>query len=165
MRPAACIVLITGLLGAGIAFAGDPGFNEVVRSIESQYSTKRLKIPLFGLVNAVAKVVKPFGTSEIRMAIFEDLDVQAGEENRFAGIVRESLDRRWRPLVRVHSRRDSECTSIWVREVGKQMKLFLAVQEPGEAVLIQVKVQPEVLARWLEEPLTIAHRVTVDQDY
>lgn len=164
MRRVASAILLAGLLGAGEMSAGDHGFDHVVRNIESEYGARRLRIPLLGLVNAIVKVARPAGTSELRLAVFEDLDLPASDEDRFGDIVGAGLDTGWRPLVRVRSRRGAEWTSIYVRDAGKRMKLLLAACEPGEATLIQVKVNPKVLGRWLREPEMMAGRITGGRD-
>ena len=149
------VILLAGLLAAG-AFAGDRGFDTLVRGIESEYGAERLKIPLFGLVQAAMWVARPIGVKGFKLAIFEDIDVPYGREDRFLEIVSDQVDPSWRPMVRVYSPRDSEWTTLLVKPDGKSMKMLLAVYEPGEAVVIQMKINPKTFARWVQVPVSIA---------
>ncbi|MCP5111078.1 MAG: hypothetical protein GY953_09605 [bacterium] len=146
-------VAVLLLLASG-ATAGERGFDGLVRDIESEYDAERLKIPLFGLVNAAMRVVaRPIGVSGMKLAIFEDIDVPYGREGRFLDLVRDNLDNEWRPMIRVYSPRDAEWTTILAKPDGKHMKLLLAVYEPGEAVVIQMRINPKTFSRWARHPL------------
>ncbi|MGH9939352.1 MAG: VWA domain-containing protein, partial [Blastocatellia bacterium] len=57
------------------------------------------------------------------------------------------------PLVQINSKRDGNSrTFIYVKSSGKDVEFALAVLENREAVVIQVKFNPDAAARFLENP-------------
>ena len=151
-------LLVAGLLASG-ASAGDRSFDSVVREIESSYDAQRLKIPFFGLVKVAAWVARPAGVSRFDLAIFEDIGVPRGREERFLETVGASLGAGWRPIIHVSSPRQSQWTAIFARPDGQRMKLLLAVYQPGQAVVVQMRVHPETFADWAREPTQMASRM------
>jgi hypothetical protein len=151
------------LLGvSAVSFAGDPDFQTVVGRIESHFGTKRLSIPFFGLANGFVKVAHPAGARSVDLAIFEDLRGSDAEE--FHQLVGQSLGPGWKPIVRVRSRRNGESVAIYARDYGRHVKFLIANREPGEAVLIQAKIDAGELARWLQDPERIGQCVGAGGD-
>jgi Ca-activated chloride channel family protein len=58
----------------------------------------------------------------------------------------------WQPFVRVYSRRSGERTYIYAKQSGKDVQLMMATIEAREAVVMQVKLNPDTLAKWMEKP-------------
>ena len=54
-------------------------------------------------------------------------------------------------MVRSYSRRDGEHTYIYAQDAGKDLKLLIVSVEPDEAAVVQVKVDPDKLAQFLDE--------------
>lgn len=160
---AAAVALLASAALVEASWADD--FDRAVGSVESHYQTKRLKIPLFGLARAVLQIARPAGVSDLHMAVFEDFEVPDGQEARFHEVVRSGLGGGWNPLVRVSSRGHTEWTAIYARPEGKRTRLMLAVYEPGEAVLIQTKVDPHTLARWLRDPELMDNRLRAEDGF
>ena len=79
-------------------------------------------------------------------------------------LVRDNLDERWKPMVRIRSHRNEEWTSIYAKPDGKWMKMLLAVYEPGEAVVIQMRVRPAMFSQWLVNPVAIPDRMRSRDD-
>src|SRR5689334_21259181 len=67
-------MLIAGLLCVIPLSAADREFRDVVDAISTQFQTRPLHIPMFGLVNLVTYVARPAGTRHIDLAVFENLD-------------------------------------------------------------------------------------------
>lgn len=156
MRAVALAILAAGL-GAS-ALAADRDFDAVVKSFEARYGIRRTRVPLFGMVNFFVKVARPAGTKDMKLAIFEDLpiiDAEVDGPNLLAG----TLGPEWKPFVRVHSRRDNETVTIYAKMAGKDMRILMAVLEPREAVIMQLKVNKKALQRWFEDPVRMGrHR-------
>ncbi len=137
------------LATSGLAFAADAEFDHVVKAIESHYGTKRTHIPFMGLASLVVKVGHPAGTSDFKLAVFEDLKISPEENDQFmSGMSSHGLH----PLVRVHSRRDGESTYIYMGEAGRSTKLLLATFQRNEATVVEVKVDMNTLLKWLNSP-------------
>ena len=147
------VLLLILLPSPARVLAGDRDFNEVVKQIESHYHAKRTRIPLFGLMKPVLKIVRPGGAKTLDLAVFENQDFSRGtEDTEFETVIHQTLSQEWQPLVRVHSRRDGERTYIYARESAKDLKLMIMTLEQNEAVVMQLKVKPQDLVKWLEKP-------------
>jgi hypothetical protein len=58
--------------------------------------------------------------------------------------------------VRVQSRRNSERIHIYSRPVNKDWELFVTTLEENEAVMVRVRVNPDSLLRWIDDPVRMA---------
>ena len=134
-------------------YAADREFKVIVQAISDEFNTKPMHIPLFGLVNAVTYVAHPGGAKHIDMAIFEDLGRHDGSGQNIAMKIRQAIGEPWKPFVQVRSNRNDELTLIWMRADGHDCKLLLTTIEPNEATVIQLKLDPEGLQRWLSDPM------------
>lgn len=141
------------LAGYSIALGGDSEFDHVVKAIETHYGTKRTHIPFMGLANFAVKVAHPAGTSELKLAVFEDLRTLGdGDQKELDHFMNSLSSRDLRPMIRVRSHRDNESVYIFASDFGKSARLLLATFEPSEATVIEVKVDINTLMRWINHP-------------
>ena len=153
------IFVLVLVVGPSVVSAMDHEFDRVVRHIESCYHARRTRIPFLGLANFFVKAAKPGGVKEFKLAVFEDQDFGAPAENaQFDSEIEKSLGAEWRPLVRVFSRAQGELTRIYAKEAGKDVRLMVVTIEPHEAAVVQVKVDTEMLMKWLDHPGKIGGR-------
>lgn len=156
----ACALALMAAALATPALAGDRDFDGVVNRLETQYGVRRTRIPFFGFANFLVKVTRPAGASDIKMAVFEGLPpFEAGPEGD--DFVAGTPGPDWHRLIRVRSRARNEAVDVYVKMAGKDMRVLLAVRNPGEAVVMQVKVDERGLLRWLEDP----HRMARDRGH
>ncbi len=149
MRTLLAAVLLIVVAGPAPA-SGDRDFDAVVRSVESNFQTRRMRIPLFGVAKFFVKIARPSGVRQLDMAIFEDLQISPSRLQDFDDTVRAAAGERWTPMIRIRERHEWVC--IYARPEGKKdMRLLIATIEPDETVLVQVKVRPDVLAQMLDE--------------
>ena len=154
----------TLLLSCTPVLAEDSEFSFVVRQVESYFHAKRTPIPFLGLMKPVLWIARPAGAKSLEMAIFEDQDFSRGlDHTEFEKLMDKSIRRNWQPLVRVHSRRDSEQTLIYAKDLGKNLKLMIITVEPTEAVVIQVKLSSQELIKWLENPERMGRKGQIEE--
>ncbi|HEY9435277.1 MAG TPA: VWA domain-containing protein [Blastocatellia bacterium] len=136
------------------ALAKGKGFKDVVKHIETNYGAKKVRIPFLGLANFAIKLIRPAGVKGFKLAVFEDQNFSAHERAAsFDSVMREAYDKDWRPMVQVSSKRNGAShTFIYVRSSGKDVQFALAVLEDREAVVLEVKFNPDAAARFLENP-------------
>jgi Ca-activated chloride channel homolog len=135
------------------AEARDNEFKALVKHIETHYRARRTRIPFLGLAGFIVKIVRPAGVKGFKLAVFEDQDFSLSAEDRsFESVMGRALSAEWQPLVRVHSRKSGERVYIYAKPKGKDLELMIATLEQREAVVIQVKVNPDTLAKWMERP-------------
>src|ERR1043165_987561 len=114
---AACLLLSVS------ASAADREFRDVVDAISNRLHTRPMHIPMFGLVNMVAYVVRPAGTKHIDLAVFENLDSRDVDGRDLAALVRGAVGGSWKPFVQ--SRTDREMVSIYLRPEGNDCRLLV----------------------------------------
>lgn len=151
--------LLAGLLALAAmpARAEDPEFRFLARRIESEYHTRRVSIPLFGVARFMAR---PFGVGGLDLAIWQDLSygrTRAGEQ--LQDLVMDVASRGWKPMVRVHSPRKRELVQIFAKPEGRHLRLLVLTVE-DDTVMVHVKVDPKRLSWLLNEPRTLFVRVT-----
>jgi VWFA-related protein len=156
VRKATIFAIMIALLVASsaVAWAKGKGFKDVVKHLETNYRAKKTRIPMLGLANFAVKVIRPAGVKGFKLAVFEDQDFfRRSSESPFDAVMRESYDKSWQPLIQINSKRDGNSrTFIYSRTSGKDVHFALAVLEDREAVLLEVKFNPDAAAKFLENP-------------
>jgi VWFA-related protein len=148
------VVIILLLAPAFSAQAKGKGFKDVVKHIETQYGVKKTRIPMLGLANFAVKIIRPAGVKGFKLAVFEDHNfLSRPEAVPFGTIMREAYNKDWMPLVQVSSKRGGGArTYIYVRNAGKDVQFALLSLEDREAVVLEVKFNPDAAVRFLENP-------------
>ncbi len=141
------------------ARAGGTDFNAIVKGVESQYGTSRLRIPLLGPALVAARFAQPHGVRSVDLAIFENFRAGAAGAAQFDRVVRKAVGSRWQPMIVVRSA--GEATHIYARSDGKHMEFIVASFEPDEAVLVEAKVDAEAIASLIDEPASMAGKLGV----
>ena len=148
------LVLIAMLLvPAQKAFARDD-FGRIVHHVEAQYHVHRQHRWAMGLAGFTVKFWHFAGVKSLKGAIFEDQPfINAASDTRFDEIVRAAMDSGWKPLVQSWDRHTGERTYVYAQDLGKDVKLLVVNLESNEAVVLQVKVDPQKLNDFLEEAM------------
>src|SRR5579864_1986563 len=144
------------------AFARDD-FGKIVHHIEANYHVHRQHRWVMGLAGFTVKFWHIAGVKNFKGAIFENQPfVNAASDTRFDEVVRAAMDSGWQPLVQSWDRHTGERTYVYAQEVaskkGSDMKLLVVNLESNEAVVLQVKVDPEKLDEFIEETSAGHHR-------
>jgi hypothetical protein len=147
------ILFVAGLVSTA-ARAADREFTEVVRAISDEFGTHPMRIPLFGLVNAFVYVARPAGAKHVDVAIFENLGDRGRGRGDVAATIRSAVGTTWRPFVQVRSNRNErgETVLVYMREQKDICNLLVTSIERDEAVVVQIKLNPEGLRRWMVSP-------------
>jgi hypothetical protein len=143
--------------------AKDAEFDAVVKHVKAAYGGKRVRVPFLGLANFAIKIVRPAGVKSFKLATFEDLRRPApAAEDGLSAAVRQALGPEWRPLVRVRERRDGRQVIVYVREAGKNIKLMVVNVGETEATVVRVKLNPQTLVKWVEDPKVLGFDLPVE---
>ncbi|MEP7274618.1 MAG: hypothetical protein ABI882_24220, partial [Acidobacteriota bacterium] len=149
-------LLVAGLLlcSAHSVAAQKKGFNGLVEHIEKNYQGKRTKIPMLGLANFIVKIIRPAGVKSFKLAVFDNQSFTSASSNsHFDSAMRGILPKEWQPLLRVSSQHgDMARTFIYAKPAGKDLQLMTVVIEPREAVVIEVRLNPNAVSRFMNDP-------------
>jgi hypothetical protein len=143
--------LLLAFVFASPATARADDFDAVVRNVRAACGGKKVRIPFLGLAGFATKLVRPAGVKSFKLAVFEDL-TRAGDVSGLGAAVERSLGPGWRPLVRIRSGRGAEQTHVYAREAGDNLKLMIVTLDGEQATVIRVKVNPEALAKFAQDP-------------
>jgi hypothetical protein len=148
----ACGLIIAALVAsAQNAFAKDD-FGRIVHHIEANYHVHRQHRWVMGLAGFTVKFWHIAGVKSFKGAIFENQPfVNAASDTRFDELVRAAMDSGWQPLVQSWDRHTGERTYVYAQDLGRDMKLLVVNLESNEAVVVQVKVDPQKLNDFIEE--------------
>jgi VWFA-related protein len=136
------------------AQAKGKGFKDVVKHFETNYRARKTRIPMLGLANFAVKLIRPAGVKGFKLAVFENQDFTLREgAEPFEVIMRNAYGKDWQPLVQVTSKRDGHNhVLIYIRCSGKYVQFALLALEDREAVVLEVKFNPDAAVRFLENP-------------
>jgi hypothetical protein len=168
-------ILLIALLSTTVPITQAKGddFNDVVRLIEQFYHVKHSGIPFLaraGLKTAttVARIAGgPKGqlaeAGSVRVAYFEDQDFNsAAGFFRFKSSMNAALVQSWSPLIQVASPKAEEQTYIYLRNAGEKFNVLVVTIEPREACVVQVTLNPQTLAKLLQNPDNMGNEITLD---
>jgi hypothetical protein len=140
------------LLGTPQQVLAKDDFGKIVQHIEANYHVHRQHRFVMGMAGFVVKFWHIAGVKNFKGAIFENQPfVNAASDTKFDEVVRAAMDSGWQPMVQEWDRRSGERTYIYAQDLGKDLKLLVVSLESNEAVMFQVKVNPEKLQAFLEE--------------
>jgi hypothetical protein len=127
-------------------------FGKIVHHIEANYHVHRQHRFVMGMAGFVVKFWHIAGVKNFKGAIFENQPfVNAASDTKFDEVVRAAMDSGWQTLVQEWDRHSGERTYIYAQDLGKDLKLIVVSLESNEAVVFQVKVNPDKLQAFLEE--------------
>ena len=134
------------------ARADDAEFDAITKHLKQRFNARRVSIPFLGLAKFFVRIVRPAGVKSFKVAIFEDLNVGAGQTDAGLGLVmRGALSPEWQPLVRTRSRA-GEQVYVYAREAGENIKLMVVTIDRTDAVVARVKLSPKRLREFLDNP-------------
>jgi len=147
----ACGLILLALAPPGSALANDD-FGKIVHHIEANYHVHRQHRWVMGLAGFTVKFWHIAGVKSFKGAIFENQRfTNAASDTRFDEVVRAAMDSGWQPLVQSWDRHSGERTYIYAQDLGRDMKVLVVSLESNEAVVLQVKVNPEKLNEFVRE--------------
>jgi len=150
---------IATIVAASLIFALAPAqlraddFGKIVHQIETNYHVHRKYRFVMGFAGMLVKCTSHFtGVRGFKAALFEDRHMFGpNPDSNLDEVIQAVGDHGWQPLVKSYSRHSDEHAYIYARPEGKDLKLLIVSVERAEAVMIQVKINPDQLARFMDK--------------
>ena len=102
-------------------------------------------------------VARPAGAKHLDVAIFENLCRDRSRGN-VVETIRGSVGAPWRRFIEVRSQNHGrEDTIVYLRQEKDDWKLLLTSIEREQAVVVQIRLNPEGLRRWMAAPPRSPH--------
>jgi hypothetical protein len=145
----ACCVLVAAWPHE--VFAADD-FGNIVRYIESRYHVHRNYPFLMSLAGLAAKAWPGTGVRDVKIALFEDQSFpQSTSDRELDELVQAAGNSGWQPLVKSFSKRTGDHSYIYAKPEGRNLSLLIVNVEPSEAEVVQVKIDPKQLEKFINE--------------
>lgn len=123
-------------------------FNGLVREFSRQTGAHQVYIPFFGLARFVVAVAHPAGTSELKLAVFENVN---GRQMDFVDSSNDlAFNAGWKRVVRVCSKK-GEATNIYTQTDGARLRMLITTVDRDDAVFVQMRIKPEELMKFVDE--------------
>jgi hypothetical protein len=127
-------------------------FGKIVHQIETNYHVHRSHRFLMGFAGLVVKCSSPLtGLKGFKIALFEDHMFAPNPDSNLDEVIQAAGDHGWQSIIKSYSRHSDEHAYIYARQEGKDLKLLVVSVEPGEAAVIQVKINPDKLAKFVDK--------------
>jgi hypothetical protein len=141
-------LLLSSLLVLLAAAPVHAGFDEVVAHVAKNSGLKRTSLPFMGLARFAVWVASPDGVHDFQIAVFEGAaGTSRGELS--AQAISAAAGKGWKPFVQ--SRSKSETTVIYAQPDGNLMRLLIVTQEKDEAAVIEVKLDADKVAEFIND--------------
>lgn len=146
------VILVVAYSTATAQKSGNSGFDAIAKHLKTRYQARKKSIPFMGLAKLAVRFVKPAGVKSINVSLFEDLK-NTGElpDSELNLMMRNALSSEWQPLVSIRQRNGDQ-VYIYATEAGKDIKLAVLSINQTDAVLARVKVDPNSLRKFLDNP-------------
>lgn len=147
---AVCAVLVL----ATPCFGGsDRDFNALVKTIETEYGVRHMRIPLLGFATFCLRVAGTPGSAGLKIAVFNDvLNSNAVSVDSFEQSVETAIGTKWHPLVRARSRNDGNVTMIYANPDAKELQVFVVTLNGNDATIVQTKLKTSQIWKWIGKP-------------
>lgn len=165
----AVLVLATPCLGGS-----DGDFNALVKTIETEYGVRHMRIPLLGFATLCLRVTRTPGSAGLRIAVFNDvLNSNTVSVDSFEQSVETAIGTKWHPLVRARSRNDGNVTMIYANPDAKELQVLVVTLNGNDATIVQTKLKTSQIWKWIRKPqdavdsdsdLPEHARLTIDAD-
>lgn len=130
------------------AFADD--FGEIVHRIEVRYHAHRNYRFLMAFAGLTVKLCPGIGVHDVKIAYFENQSLFPSDPDKeLDEILQHTGSNGWQPMVRSRSRHRGELSYVFARPAGKDLRLLVVNLERNEAEVIEVKINPDQLEKFI----------------
>jgi len=127
-------------------------YKAVVKHLKTKYQAKKVKIPFMWLARFAVSVVRPSGVKSFSVTLFEDLKFSRETlDEEMQSVMKNSFSADWSPILRVRSR-EGEQVYMYMREVGKSVKITIVTIDKEQAAVIRATFNPEKFAEFINNP-------------
>ncbi len=133
--------------------AGDSSYRRIVKELRSEFGGTEQSLYGAGVMGELAvALIRPAGVSNMNFTILRDLGGSRKTERDFNRVVRSAVDAKWRPLVMYSSPAQGEWTYVYAQPDGSHIKLLIATRARTDAVVAELRINPDKLAAFIDSP-------------
>jgi hypothetical protein len=158
LEAAGIAIFMTVVVMATPVIAGDSSYRRIVKQLRSEYRATEQSLYGAGVLGGLAvAVIRPAGISTVNFTILRDLDVV--RERDFNRVVRGAVESKWRPVVVYSSPAKGEWTHVYSQPDGSHIRLLVVTRAREEAVVAEVRIDPDKLSAFIDNPQILGVRV------
>ena len=145
-------VFLTMVVMATTVLAGDSSYRRIVKELRSEFRATEQSLYGAGVLSGLAVAfIRPAGVSSVNFTILGDLAFRS-EDRDFNRVVRSAVESKWRPLVMYSAPSRREWTHIYSQPDGTHIKLLIVNRAGSEAVVAEVRIDPDKLSAFIDNP-------------
>lgn len=146
-------VFLTMVVMATTVLAGDSSYRRIVKQLRSEFRATEQSLYGAGVLGGLAVAfIRPAGVSSVNFTILGNLDGFRSHDRDFNRVVRSAVESKWRPLVIYSAPTRGEWTHIYSQPDGTHIRLLIVNRARAEAVVAEVKIDPDKLSAFIENP-------------
>ena len=146
-------VFLTIVVMATTVLASDSSYRRVVKQLRSEFRATEQSLFGAGVLSGLAvSVIRPAGVSSVNFTILRDLDGFKREKRDFNRVVRSAVESKWRPLMMYSAPASAEWTHVYSQIDGTHIKLLIVTRAGAQAVVAEVKIDPDRLSAFIDDP-------------
>ena len=146
MKRIVSIALFSALLACAMPLHAENEFDTAVHRLSAKLGHRPMRIPFLGAI----LFFTPARSTHLKLATWEGVNSQLTLEDLEASL-QGSLGSEWHPFVKVNSRKSHECTLIYARAVGDDMRLMVIDAEASEVNVIEMDLTKKLQELWLAD--------------
>lgn len=148
------------IVGVATVIAGDSSYGRVVSRLRSEYRATEQPMYGAGLLGELAvAVLRPAGVSKAKFTLLKDLNVRQDRSDDFSRIILSAVESKWRPLVVRSAPARGEWTYVYAQPDGKHIRLLVVNRDHADAVVVEVRVDPDKLSAFVDNPQILGVRL------
>lgn len=152
LKSVAVIVTVVVIFAFWPASVQADDFGNIVRHIEARYHAHRNYRFLMAFAGFTVKLWPGTGVRDVKIAFFENQNLfQSDPDTELDEILQTAGKAGWQPMVKSNSRRRGERSYVYAQPSGKDLRLLVVNLEHNEAEVIEVKIDPDKLEKFIDE--------------
>ncbi len=162
MKRAVSLAIFAAFLACALPLHAEDEFNTAVHRLSDKIGRRPMRIPFLGAI----LFFTPARSTHLKLATWENVNARLSLEDLEASL-QGTLGSEWHPFVKVNSRKNHECTLIYARAVGDDMRLMVIDAEPNEVNVIEMDLTKKLQELWLADARQEAkhHNYTGDEKH
>lgn len=146
MKRMVSLAIFAAFLACALPLHAEDEFNTAVHRLSAKLGHRPMRIPFLGAI----LFFTPARSTHLKLATWEGVDARLTLEDLEASL-QGTLGSEWHPFVKVNSRKSHECTLIYARAVGNDMRLMVINAEPNEVNVVEMDLTKKLQELWLAD--------------
>ena len=162
MKRLIAFAIVAAFFACALPLHAEDEFSTAVHRLSDKIGRRPLRIPFLGAI----LFFTPARSTHLKLATWEDIHAGLTLADLEASL-QGSLSAEWHPFVKVNSPKHNECTLIYARAIGGDMRLMIIDAEATEVNVVEIDLTKKLQELWLADAQHEAkhHNYTGDEKH